>query len=53
MFTHRERSALDGGQFFAKVTYRIIHRSLTPAEAIDEVAAESSDWLQQKVQVRL
>lgn len=50
MFTHRERSALDGGQFFAKVTYRIIHRSLTPAEAIDEVAAESSDWLQQKVQ---
>lgn len=50
MFTHREQSALTGGEFFAKVTYRIIHRQLTPAEAIDEVAAESSEWLQQKVQ---
>ena len=50
MFTHRETSALQGGEFFAKVTYRIIHRGLTPAEAIDEVAAESSPWFQQKVQ---
>jgi len=50
MFTHRETSALQGGEFFAKVTYRIIHRGLTPAEAIDEVAAESSAWFQLKVQ---
>jgi ADP-ribosylglycohydrolase len=50
MFTHREQSALQGGEFFAKVTYRIIHKGLTPAEAIDEVAAESTEWFQQKVQ---
>lgn len=51
MFTHREQSALEGGEFFAKVTYRLVHREgLTPAEAIDEVAAESSAWFQQKVQ---
>jgi ADP-ribosylglycohydrolase len=50
MFTHREQTALGGGEFFAKITYRIIHKGLTPAEAIDEVAAESSEWFQKKVQ---
>jgi ADP-ribosylglycohydrolase len=50
MFTHRETSALGGGEFFAKVTFRVIHRGLSPAAAIDEVAAESPAWFQQKVQ---
>jgi ADP-ribosylglycohydrolase len=50
MFTHRETSALQGGEFFAKVTFRIIHSKLTPSQAIDQVAAESTEWFQQKVQ---
>jgi ADP-ribosylglycohydrolase len=48
-FTHRETTALNGGGFFAKVTYRIIHNNLTPREAIDEVAKESDSWIQNKV----
>merc|ERR1711871_559612 len=50
MFTHRHAESLGGGEFFAKITYRIIHKGLTPAEAIDEVASESSEWFQMKVQ---
>lgn len=42
MFTHRESTALQGGDFFTKVTYRIIHNNLTPRQAIEEVAAEKS-----------
>lgn len=49
MFTHRERTALLGGEFFARVTYRILHQNLTPRQAIDQVAAESDPWIQQKV----
>jgi ADP-ribosylglycohydrolase len=48
-FTHRETTALSGGDFFAKVTYRIIHNDLTPREAIDEVSKESDSWIQNKV----
>jgi ADP-ribosylglycohydrolase len=50
MFTHREKTALLGGEFFARVTYRILHHSLTPRQAIDQVAAESDPWIQRKVQ---
>mmetsp|Transcript_25185 Transcript_25185/g.27766 ORF Transcript_25185/g.27766 Transcript_25185/m.27766 type:complete len:399 (-) Transcript_25185:16-1212(-) len=50
MFTHRERTALLGGEFFARVTYRILHHNLKPRQAIDKVAAESDPWIQQKVQ---
>jgi ADP-ribosylglycohydrolase len=49
MFTHRETTALRGGEFFARVTYRILHHSLTPRQAIDQVAAESDPWIQRKV----
>lgn len=42
MFTHRERTAHAGAEFFARVTYRIIHAGLTPRQAIEQVAAESS-----------
>lgn len=34
MFTHRETSALDGGEFFTRVAYRIIQHNLTPLDAI-------------------
>jgi len=43
MFTHREPTALAGGEFFARVTYRVIHSGLTPKEAIEQVAAESKN----------
>jgi ADP-ribosylglycohydrolase len=53
MFTHKERTAHLGAEFFARVTYRIIHQSLTPSEAIEQVAARSDPWIQQKVQQSL
>jgi ADP-ribosylglycohydrolase len=53
MFTHRETSALDGGEFFARVTFRVLHKGLTPREAIEEVAQTSSPFIQQKVKQAL
>ena len=54
MFTHRERTALAGGEFFARVTFRVIHAGLTPREAIEAVAAESSDaFIKDKVKQAL
>ena len=53
MFTHRERTALLGCEFFARVTYRIIHRGIDPLVAIKEVASESDAWIQNKVQQAL
>merc|ERR550525_1601359 len=48
MFTHRETTALDGGEFFARVTFRIIHNGLAPREAIEAVASMSSSFIKQK-----
>jgi len=53
MFTHRETTALDGGEFFARVAFRIIHKGLAPREAIEEVAASSSSFIKQKVKQAL
>jgi len=53
MFTHRETTALDGGEFFARVGFRVIHRGLSPREAIVEVAAQSSRFVQEKVKQAL
>jgi len=53
MFTHKETTAHDGNEFFTRVTYRIIHKGLTPRDAIEEVAKESSPFVQQKVQQAL
>ena len=39
MFTHRESTAHMGAEFFSRVTYRIIHESLSPRQAIEQVAA--------------
>ena len=51
MFTHKEHTALLGGEFFARVTFRVIHRALTPKQAIEQVALEMDDpWIRQKVQ---
>jgi len=50
MFTHRERTAHMGNEFFARVTYRIIHQGLSPVEAIKDVAKTSPKWIKNKVQ---
>jgi len=55
MFTHRESTAHQANEFFARVTYRVIHQGLTPREAIEAVAAEpsSSAFIKQKVKQAL
>ena len=53
MFTHRERTAMFGNEFFARVVYRIIHTGKKPIEVIKEVASESDDWIQNKVRQAL
>ena len=53
MFTHRNKEALGGALFFAKVAHRIIQKGLNPREAIDAVASESPGWLQRMVQTAI
>jgi len=50
MFTHRETTALDGGEFFARVGFRVIHQGLTPQQAIEDVAKTMSPFIREKVQ---
>ena len=47
-FTHREATALDGSEFFARVAYRV-SRGAAPRDAIQDVAAASSPFIQKKV----
>ena len=49
MFTHRERTAHEGAEFFARVTYLIVREGLSPEAAIDRVAAVSSAFVRDKV----
>lgn len=50
MFTHREQTAHEGTEFFARVTFRVIHGGLSPLEAIEQVAKESkSAFIRHKV----
>lgn len=49
MFTHRSEEALSGGEFFARVAFKVARGGLTPREAIDAVAATMSGWIQQQV----
>ena len=48
MFTHSETTAKLGCEFFARVTYRILHKDLTPREAIVEVSNEMGGWIESK-----
>ena len=47
-FTHREATALDGSEFFARVAFRV-SRGAAPRDAIQEVAAVSSPFIKKKV----
>merc|ERR1712166_511663 len=49
MFTHSESTAQMGAEFFARVTFRILHNGLTPLESITQVSAASPRWIQDKV----
>ncbi len=48
MFTHRDKDALDGGEFFARVTHRVIN-GIRPADAIESVAIEMGGFIESKV----
>jgi len=53
MFTHRETSAREGAEFFSRVTFRVIHKGMTPEEAIKDVAKKSSKFIKDKVKQAL
>ena len=48
MFTHRDRDALDGGEFFARVTHRVINGE-NPSDAIEMVAVKMGGFIENKV----
>ena len=48
MFTHRSEEALSGGEFFARVTHRVINGE-HPRDAIENVAVTMSEFIQGKV----
>ena len=47
MFTHRDFSALGGGEFFARVTHRVL-RGVSPREAIEDVAILMGGFFEDK-----
>jgi len=48
MFTHQHPEALGGGEFFARVTHKIIHENMKPQEAIKAAAKALGKWYQDK-----
>ena len=48
MFTHRNSEALGGGEFFARVTHRVINGA-TPQDAIEAVAVQMGGFFETKV----
>ena len=49
MFTHRNREALGGGEYFARVTHRVLG-GMEPAEAIRTVGDQMGGFFQTKTQ---
>jgi ADP-ribosylglycohydrolase len=47
MFTHQDAQALGGGEFFARVTYRVINGTI-PEQAIQEVAKQMGGFIETK-----
>ncbi len=48
MFTHKSAEALYGGEFFARVTHRVINGA-TPSSAIEDVAVQMGGFIEAKV----
>merc|ERR1719473_2473583 len=44
MFTHKNSEALGGGEFFARVTHKIIHDGMGAREAIEAAAKHMGQW---------
>eukprot|EP00928_Gymnodinium_smaydae_P041072 TRINITY_DN2780_c0_g2_i1.p1 TRINITY_DN2780_c0_g2~~TRINITY_DN2780_c0_g2_i1.p1 ORF type:complete len:398 (+),score=84.44 TRINITY_DN2780_c0_g2_i1:72-1196(+) len=44
MFTHKNSEALGGGEFFARVTHKIIHDGMGAREAIEAAAKAMGKW---------
>lgn len=47
MFTHKDFSALGGGEFFARVTHRVL-RGVNPRDAIEDVAILMGGFFEEK-----
>lgn len=47
MFTHKDQHALGGGEFFARVTHRVINGA-APAEAVEDVAVQMGGFFETK-----
>lgn len=52
MFTHIHEEALAGGEFFARVTFKVLNGS-NPKNAIEEVALNMSSFIQEKVEIAI
>jgi len=52
MFTHRNAEALDGGEFFARVAFKVLN-GVDIKEAIEQTAVKSSQFIQEKVKIAL
>lgn len=50
MFTHKNAEALDGGEFFARVTFKVLN-GVEIKDAIEETAVQSSQFIQDKVKI--
>lgn len=48
MFTHKSAEALGGGEFFARVTHRVINGA-SPSDAIEEVSVKMGGFFETKV----
>merc|ERR1719316_1747206 len=48
MFTHRNSQALGGGEFFARVTHKIIHDGMGARQAIEAAAKSMGKWYVEK-----
>lgn len=49
MFTHQNSEALGGGEFFARVTHKIIHENMKPMDAMTAAAKTLGKWYVDKV----
>lgn len=49
MFTHQNSEALGGGEFFARVTHKIIHENMKPMDAMTAAAKTLGQWYVDKV----
>jgi hypothetical protein len=52
MFTHRNAEALDGGEFFARVAFKVLN-GMDIKDAIEQIAVKSSQFIQDKVKIAI